>query len=103
MRTSFVSSTQQTSADISLRDSELFCSSFLTISTARYTRCSLERVLDPYSRSYRLPRSKSSLQSKADIRFSDIRIRQGEQGVLNALRNHDEIRFPLSEPAETYA
>jgi hypothetical protein len=103
MRTSFVSLTGRMPADVSLRDSKLLCSSFLTISTARYTRCSLERVFDPYSRSYRLPRSKSFLQSQADDRFSDIRIRQGEQGVLNALRNHDEIRFPMSEPAETYA
>ena len=61
MRTSFVSSTQQTSADISLRDSKLLCSSFLTISTARYTRCSLERVFELYSRFYHLLRSKSSV------------------------------------------
>jgi hypothetical protein len=61
MKTSFVSSSQQTSADISLRDSRLFCSSFLTISTARYTRCSLERVFELYSRFYHLLRSKSSV------------------------------------------
>ena len=36
-------------------------------------------------------------------RFSDIRIRQGEQGVLNILREHDEIRFPMHSPAEGYA
>jgi hypothetical protein len=42
---------------------------------------------------------------KAELspRFSDIRIRQGEQGTLNFLREHPQIEFPLANPAESYA
>jgi hypothetical protein len=43
------------------------------------------------------------LGRKADwVRFSDLRVRPGEQQVLNLLKRHPEVRYPTDE-TETYA